>query len=145
MCTILCECVNFSYAQNDDDHDCEKWKTPDFGVNSCEFITWWWASKGVILGAASPYVTSRLSFPIFAISSTSRLTFSHEAKSEKDLIRNGKVRVRWREHELGRGRCLCVCVRKTAMGVCWIRALATHVTSGGMIIHQDYTLINLKY
>lgn len=25
------------------------------------------------------------------------------------------------------------------------RVLATHVTSGGMIIHQDYTLINLKY
>lgn len=38
--------------------------------------------------------------------------------------------------------CFCLCV--TEMGGC-ARVLATHVTSGGMIIHQDYTLINLKH
>lgn len=31
------------------------------------------------------------------------------------------------------------------MGRCYEKMLATHVTSGGMIILQDYTLINLKY
>ena len=40
--------------------------------------------------------------------------------------------------------CVCVIVYDREMGYC-MRVMATHVTSGGMIIHQDYTLINLKH
>lgn len=41
---------------------------------------------------------------------------------------------------------VCVYVCKTGVGGgCCMRVLATHVTPGGMIIHQDYTLINLKH
>ena len=39
---------------------------------------------------------------------------------------------------------VCATVYDRDAGCC-MRVMATHVTSGGMIIHQDYTLINLKH